>query len=89
MTEAEKSIYLKQQVANMPSPTYRFFELIQSQTETVMLAECAPSTSKTIDPAVVPEEKVCIDLRAGHTLGLDAGCRHCPDRRYARSDSEA
>ena len=35
-----------------------FFELIQSQTETVMLAQVRPEyVFKTIDPAVVPELK--------------------------------
>ena len=59
--EAEKSIeYLKQQVANTSLADLQamFFELIQSQTETVMLAEVRPEyVFKTIDPAVVPEDK--------------------------------
>ena len=59
--EAEKSIeYLQQQVANTSLADLQamFFELIQSQTETVMLAEVRPEyVFKTIDPAVVPEEK--------------------------------
>ena len=61
VSEAEKSIeYLKQQVANTSLADLQamFFELIQSQTETVMLAEVRPEyVFKTIDPAVVPEEK--------------------------------
>ena len=61
MAEAGKSIeYLKQQVANTSLADLQamFFELIQSQTETVMLAEVRPEyVFKTIDPAVVPEEK--------------------------------
>ena len=61
VAEAEKSIeYLKQQVANTSLADLQamFFELIQSQTETVMLAEVRPEyVFKTIDPAVVPEEK--------------------------------
>ncbi len=59
--EATKSIeYLKQQVENTSLADLQamFFELIQSQTETVMLAEVRPEyVFKTIDPAVVPEEK--------------------------------
>ena len=61
VSEAEKSIeYLKQQVANTSLADLQamFFELIQSQTETMMLAEVRPEyVFKTIDPAVVPEEK--------------------------------
>ena len=61
MAEAEKSIqYLKQQIANtsLADLQVMFFELIQSQTETVMLAEVRPEyVFKTIDPAVVPELK--------------------------------
>ena len=61
VAEAEKSIeYLKQQVANTSLADLQamFFELIQSQTETVMLAEVRPEyVFKTIDPAVVPEQK--------------------------------
>jgi uncharacterized protein involved in exopolysaccharide biosynthesis len=61
VTEATRSIeYLKQQVANTSLAELQamFFELIQSQTETVMLAEVRPEyVFKTIDPAVAPEEK--------------------------------
>jgi len=59
--EANRSIdYLKEQVANTALADLQtmFFELIQSQTETVMLAQVRPEyVFKTIDPAVVPEEK--------------------------------
>ena len=59
--EANKAIeYLKQQVSKtaLSDPQAMFFELIQSQTETVMLAEVRPEyVFKTIDPAVVPEQK--------------------------------
>ena len=59
--EATKSIeYLKQQAAktSLADLQTMFFELIQSQTETVMLAQVRPEyVFKTIDPAVVPEEK--------------------------------
>ena len=61
VTEAMKSIeYLKQQVASTSLAELQtmFFELIQSQTETVMLAEVRPEyVFKTIDPAMAPEEK--------------------------------
>ena len=86
VAEAEKSIeYLKQQVANTSLADLQamFFELIQSQTETVMLAEVRPEyVFKTIDPAVVPEEKVnpvVPDLRVGYAVGWDVGCGHCLD----------
>ncbi len=61
VAEAERSIsYLKQQVeaillADLQS---MFFELIQSQTETIMLAKVRQEYAfKIIDPAVVPEKK--------------------------------
>ena len=87
VSEAEKSIeYLKQQVANTSLADLQamFFELIQSQTETVMLAEVRPEyVFKTIDPAVVPEEKskpsralICV---LGTAVRWDVGCGHCPD----------
>ena len=61
VAEAERSIeYLKQQVSNTSLADLQamFFELIQSQTETVMLAAVRPEyVFKTIDPAVIPEEK--------------------------------
>lgn len=59
--EASRSItYLKEQVGNTSLAELQsmFFELIQSQTETVMLAQVRPEyVFKTVDPAVVPEEK--------------------------------
>ena len=59
------------------------FELIQSQTKTVMSAEVCPElVLKTIDSAVVPEEKKQaqprIDLSAGYIFFRDVGRRHCP-----------
>ncbi|MDP4639141.1 MAG: LPS O-antigen length regulator, partial [Pseudomonadales bacterium] len=61
VTEAERSIaYLKEQVAATALTDLQamFFELIQSQTETIMLAQVRTEyLFKTIDPAVVPEEK--------------------------------
>ncbi len=59
--EATQSIeYLKQQIASTPLAELQsmFSQLIQKQTETVMLAEVRPEyVFKTIDPAIVPEEK--------------------------------
>ena len=59
--EAERSIeYLQEQVKNTSLADLQavFFDLIQSQTETVMLAEVRPEyVFKTIDPAVAPEQK--------------------------------
>ena len=97
VSEAEKSIeYLKQQVANTSLADLQamFFELIQSQTETVMLAEVRPEyVFKTIDPAVVPEEKskpsralICV---LGTLLGGMLGVVIVLIRHYARSEPEA
>ena len=61
INEAESSIaYLRQQVASSPLSDLRnlFYELIQSQTETMMLANVREEyVFKTIDPATVPEKK--------------------------------
>jgi uncharacterized protein involved in exopolysaccharide biosynthesis len=97
VSEAEKSIeYLKQQVANTSLADLQamFFELIQSQTETVMLAEVRPEyVFKTIDPAVIPEEKskpsralICV---LGTLLGGMLGVVIVLIRHYARSEPEA
>jgi uncharacterized protein involved in exopolysaccharide biosynthesis len=93
--EATKSIeYLTQQIANTSLADLQamFFELIQSQTETVMLAEVRPEyVFKTIDPAVVPEEKskpsralICV---LGTLLGGMLGVVVVLIRHYARSES--
>ena len=95
--EAERSIeYLKQQVAKTSLADLQtvFFELIQSQTETVMLAEVRPEyIFKTIDPAVVPEEKskpsralICV---LGTLLGGMLGVVIVLIRHYVRSDADA
>ncbi|MDA8815000.1 Wzz/FepE/Etk N-terminal domain-containing protein [Luminiphilus sp.] len=59
--EATRSIdYLTQQVESTSLTDLKamFFELIQSQTETIMLAEVRNEfVFKAIDPAVIPEEK--------------------------------
>jgi len=97
VSEAEKSIeYLKQQVANTSLADLQamFFELIQSQTETVMLAEVRPEyVFKTIDPAVIPEDKsktrralICV---LGTVLGGMLGVVIVLIRHYARSEPEA
>jgi uncharacterized protein involved in exopolysaccharide biosynthesis len=95
VSEAEKSIeYLKQQVANTSLADLQamFFELIQSQTETVMLAEVRPEyVFKTIDPAVIPEEKskpsralICV---LGTLLGGMLGVVIVLIRHYVRSEA--
>ena len=95
--EAERSIeYLKQQAAKTSLADLQtvFFELIQSQTETVMLAEVRPEyIFKTIDPAVVPEEKskpsrafICV---LGTLLGGMLGVVIVLIRHYVRSDADA
>ena len=84
VAEAEKSIrYLREQVTNTSLADLQavFFDLIQSQTETVMLAEVRQEyVFKTIDPAVAPEEKskpsraiICvIGTLLGGVLGVAA-----------------
>ena len=61
INEAESSIaYLRQQIDQTPLTELRklFFNLIQSQTETMMLANVREEyVFKTIDPATVPEFK--------------------------------
>jgi uncharacterized protein involved in exopolysaccharide biosynthesis len=61
VAQAERSIsYLKQQIqtTQLAELQVGFFELIQSQTETIMLANASPEyLFKTLDPAVVPELK--------------------------------
>ena len=61
VAEAEKSIeYLREQVSNTSlADLQAVFDLIQSQTETVMLAEVRQEyVFKTIDPAVALKRKV-------------------------------
>lgn len=59
--QAQRSIdYLKQQIAatQLTELQAGFFEMIQAQTETIMLANASPEyLFKTLDPAVVPELK--------------------------------
>ena len=97
VAEAEKSIeYLTQQVANTSLADLQamFFELIQSQTETVMLAEVRPEyVFKTIDPAVVPEQKSkpnrALTCVLGTLLGGVLGVVIVLIRHYVRSELEA
>jgi LPS O-antigen subunit length determinant protein (WzzB/FepE family) len=96
VAEAKRSIeYLKEQVSNTSLAELQtmFFELIQSQTETIMLAEVRPEyVFKTIDPAVVPEEKskpkralICV---LGTMLGGMLGVLIVLVRHYAFGKSE-
>ena len=95
MLRPEVIKYLKQQVANTSLADLQamFFELIQSQTETVMLAEVRPEyVFKTIDPAVVPEEKskpsralICVLVTF---LGGILGVVIVLLKHYARSEAE-
>ena len=61
LSQAERSIaYLHEQIKSTPLAELQagFFELIQSQTETIMLAKASPEyIFKTVDPAIVPELK--------------------------------
>ena len=97
VSEAQKSIeYLREQVSNTSLADLQavFFDLIQSQTETVMLAEVRQEyVFKTIDPAVAPEEKskpsralICV---LGTLLGGMLGMVIVLIRHYARSEPEA
>jgi uncharacterized protein involved in exopolysaccharide biosynthesis len=91
--EAKKSIeYLQQQIANTSLADLQamFFELIQSQTETVMLAEVRPEyVFTTIDPAVVPEVRSgpnrALIFVQGTLLGGMLGVVIVLFRHYARS----
>lgn len=96
VAEAEKSIeYLREQVTNTSLADLQavFFDLIQSQTETVMLAEVRQEyVFKTIDPAVAPEEKskpsralICL---LGTLFGGMLGTAIVLIRHYARSEPE-
>ena len=95
VAEAKKSIeYLREQVTNTSLADLQavFFDLIQSQTETVMLAEVRQEyVFKTIDPAVAPEEKskpsralICV---LGTLLGGMLSVVIVLIRHYARSES--
>ena len=95
--EATNSIeYLKRQVSKTSLADLQavFFELIQSQTETMMLAQVRPEyVFKTIDPAVVPEEKIrpsrAVICILGTLLGGMMGVIIVLIRRYAWSETDA
>jgi uncharacterized protein involved in exopolysaccharide biosynthesis len=82
VVEAEKSIaYLEQQIktTSLAELQATLFELIQTQTETIMLAQVRPEyVFKTIDPAIVPEEQIspkrALICVAGTILGGFLGC---------------
>jgi uncharacterized protein involved in exopolysaccharide biosynthesis len=92
--EATKAIeYLTQQVSKTALADLQtmFFELIQAQTETVMLAQVRPEyVFKTIDPAVVPEVKSGPNRAAtcilGTLFGGIFGVFLVLIRYYAKSD---
>jgi uncharacterized protein involved in exopolysaccharide biosynthesis len=92
IAEAESSIaYLRQQVEATPLAELRkvFFDLIQAQTETMMLAQVREEyVFKTLDPALAPERKsepkralICI---LGTMLGGMIGVIYVLGRAYFR-----
>ena len=93
ISEAESSIaYLRKQIETSPLTELKnlFFNLIQSQTETMMLANVREEyVFKTIDPAIVPENKsepkralICI---LGTFLGGLLSLIYVLGRHYIRS----
>lgn len=96
VSQAEKSIeYLKKQISQTPLTELQagFFDLIQSQTETIMLAKASPEyLFKTIDPAVAPELKfkpkrsvICI---FGAFIGVVLGMLIVFVTNYVRNNSK-
>jgi uncharacterized protein involved in exopolysaccharide biosynthesis len=89
--QAEKSIaYLKEQISETAVADLQagFFEMIQDQIQTIMLAKATPEyLFKTIDPAVVPELKVkpkrALIVVLGAVLGGMLGVMWVLIRRYA------
>jgi len=89
--QAEKSIaYLKEQISETAVADLQagFFEMIQDQIQTIMLAKATPEyLFKTIDPAVVPELKVKpkrpLIVVLGGLLGGMLGVMWVLIRRYA------
>ncbi len=79
--QAERSIeYLKEQInkTQLSELRERLYDLVQSQTETIMLANASPEyVFQTIDPAVAAEEKISPDrlliLIVGLLIGLLLG----------------
>jgi len=93
VAQAERSIaYLEEQIraTSLAELQAGFFELIQSQIETMMLAKATPEyLFKTIDPAVVPELKVkpkrSLIAALGVVLGGMLGVLFVLIRHYAFS----
>ncbi|MBE1286455.1 MAG: LPS O-antigen length regulator [Alteromonadaceae bacterium] len=97
VNQAQRSIdYLKQQIAatQLAELQAGFFEMIQGQTETIMLANASPEyLFKTLDPAVVPELKakpkralICV---LGALLGGMIGVLWVLIRHFASKPEEA
>jgi uncharacterized protein involved in exopolysaccharide biosynthesis len=94
VAQAERSIsYLKQQIqtTQLAELQVGFFELIQSQTETIMLANASPEyLFKTLDPAVVPELKAkpkrALIAVLGTMLGGMLGVLIVLVRHFSRKD---
>ena len=97
VAKAERSIsYLQQQIATTQLAELQtgLFELIQSQTETIMLANASPEyLFQTIDPAVVPELKakpkralICV---LGVMLGGMLGVLIVLIRHFVNKDNES
>jgi len=95
--KAEKSIsYLNEQIksTNISEIKLRLFDLIQTQSQTIMLAKSTPEyLFKIIDPAVVPEIKygpkravICL---IGFLLGLFFAIIYVFIRHYQRSYNNA
>ncbi len=95
--QAERSIeYLKKQIelTSVAELQAGFFELIQEQTKTIMLANASPEyVFRTVDPAVVPEKKlkpkralICV---LGTMLGGMLGVLIVLVRHYAFKKEEA
>ena len=78
VSEAERSIeYLREQINGTPLAELRavFFELIESQTETIMLANVRSEyVFKTVDPAVAPQKKSAPNRALLCIVGFLFGC---------------
>ena len=95
--QAERSIaYLQSEINNTSLSEMRssLFELIQSQTQTIMLANASPEyIFKTVDPAVVPELKAkpkrALIAVLGTMLGGMLGVLIVLVRHFSRKDDSA
>ena len=93
--QAEKSIaYLKEQINETAVADLQagFFEMIQDQIQTIMLAKATPEyLFKTIDPALVPEEKIkpkrALIVALGAVLGGLLGIVLVLVRHYSNKDA--